>query len=662
DGFSRLNKNTAQFTNYKIPHYSYDHSKSNYIIDINEGEAGELWLAAYEGFFRFDPSAKILRHYLNDPENKNSLSGNAILQIMHDRSGQDWILTHNNGVNKFNNFSNSFQKAEMNSYDENALSGNYIMRIFGDSKGNLWLGTNNKGLNKTLLKKTRDFTDFELYVVEAENSKSIHDNRIFSINEDKEQTIWVATIQGFHRYNEDDNDFTRFQHDPDDSTSISNGIVEFAFEDSYGIFWVGTRNGLNIMDRETGKFLHFFPDKKKPGAISSNDIRVIYEDTYGELWFGGTYLEKLNRKDTSFIHYFSDSIVFRDFKKISIWNIVEDDSANLWMTTWGGGIIKFRRSDKTFVSITTDQGLPSNTITAIEIDNKGFIWASTTKGISRIDPRNYSIQNYDDADGLVNLEFIGNSSFKDEDGWLYFGGRSGFTFFHPDSIKENKIIPPVYITSLTVAGQQKYFDKPLYEMSTIELQYSENDFNFDFVALNYINSQKNQYAYMLEGYDEDWRYVGNRRTAYFTHLSPGKYTFRVKGSNNDGYWNEEGASLAMVIHPPFWKTWWAYLIYAFTFFGLVYQVRRNELRKINLRRELELEHVQSEKLAELDIEKNKFFSNISHEFRTPLTLILGPLNRFIGKIKNEGQKQELNLVMRNARRLQTLINQLLSLS
>ncbi len=175
---------------------------------------------------------------------------------------------------------------------------------------------------------------------------------------------------------------------------------------------------------------------------------------------------------------------------------------------------------------------------------------------------------------------------------VVFWRKRWFNVFHPDSIKENKFIPPVYITSLTVAGEPKYFDKPLYEMIDIELQYNENDFSFDFVALNYINSQKNQYAYMLEGYDEDWNYVGNRRTAYYTNLSPGKYTFRVKGSNNDGYWNEEGASLAMVIHPPFWKTWWAYVIYAFVFFVLVYLLRRNELRKINLRQELELKQVQ----------------------------------------------------------------------
>jgi len=325
-------------------------------------------------------------------------------------------------------------------------------------------------------------------------------------------------------------------------------------------------------------------------------------------------------------------------------------------------LYKMNRRNMTFTSLTVDDGLSSNTIRSVTIDDNSDIWVSGKNGLSRIKLQDSTIRNYDIADGLLSLELNDRSSYRDEDGWLYYGGRNGFNVFHPDSIKENKFIPPVYITSLTVAGQQKYFDKPLYEMSAIDLQFNENDFSFDFVALNYINSQKNQYAYMLEGYDEDWKYVGNIHAANYTNMSPGEYTFRVKASNNDGYWNEEGASLTLVIHPPFWRTWWAYVIYSFVFLGLVYLIRRNELRKINLRQELELEQVNAEKLAELDIEKNKFFSNISHEFRTPLTLILGPLDRFIGKLKNEEQKQELNLVRRNARRLQTLINQLLSLS
>jgi len=664
NGFSLLNKNTSQFTNFKIPPLSYNASKANYVWNIDEDNKGELWLTTRNGFFRFNHSTLLLRHYLQNPEDKSRLSSNIVTQIMHDHSNQDWILTQNNGINKLNHFANSFKKIDMISNDRNSLPVNFISRIFEDSNGFLWLGTYGEGLIKSKLNKAKELTNVEHYFEVSENPKSINGNWIFCIGEDKEQTVWIGTSFGLYKYNANSNEFERFEHNPEDSTSISFGSVESIFEDSYGTFWVGTRGGgLNIMDRKTGKFIRLSTNKKKLlDPVNTQQIREIYEDSQGELWFGGLYLERLNRKDSSFIHYFSDSIAFHEASNAAIWNIIEDDSANLWMSSYRSGIIKLQRNNMTFINITTDYGLPSNTIMDIEIDDNGFIWATTTNGLSRVDPRDYSIQNYDETDGLASLEFIENSSFKDKDGWLYFGTREGFSVFHPDSIKDNTHIPPVYITGLNVSGNAKYFDKPLYETSSIDFQYDENDFSFDFVALDYVNPKKNKFAYMLEGYDEDWNYVGNKRTANYTNLDPGTYTFHIKASNNNGYWNEEGASLEVIISPPFWKTWWAYGIYIFIFVGLLYLLRRYEVNRLNLKQSLELEQVETEKLAELDIEKNKFFSNISHEFRTPLTLILGPLDRFIGKLKSEEQKQELNLVRRNARRLQVLINQLLSLS
>jgi signal transduction histidine kinase/DNA-binding response OmpR family regulator/sugar lactone lactonase YvrE len=499
---------------------------------------------------------------------------------------------------------------------------------------------------------------FEHYGLDEDDPHTISSNDINDIFEDQDGMVWFATFSGLNRYDPLTNKFTRFQHDPNDRETISSNEVEAIFEDSHGTYWVGTRNGLNIMDTEKGRFIRYLPDNADSGSILGFQFRVIYEDKQGELWFGGNYLERLNRNDTSFIHYlldFSSSFV-------NIYDIQEDDSTNLWLASLQGGLIQLKRNTMTFRTMSMYHGLPSNYISAVEIDDNGDIWAGSNRGFSRIRYDTREVRNFDIADGLLNLDIVDRSGFKDKDGWLYFGSRDGIVYFHPDSIKDNTHVPPVHITGLNIGDERKNFDKPLYELSSIELQYNENDISFDFVALDYVNPQKNQYAYMLEGYDEDWRYAGNRRSAYYTNLSPGNYTFRVKGSNNDGYWNEEGASLVVTIHPPFWTTWWAYGIYTFIFLGGLWLIRRNELNKIKLRQDLELEHVHAESLAKLDMEKNKFFSNISHEFRTPLTLILGPLDRFIGNLTSEQQKQELNLVRRNARRLQTLINQLLSLS
>jgi len=662
-GLSLLNKRTGQFANYQIPNRTNISNNSRIISDINEDNNGELWLNVQEGFFRFNPSTKVLNHYLFDTENPDGLSGIEVRQIIHDRNGQSWIVTWNHGISRINWYSNAFKRIQKKANVNNSLSGNHISRFLTDSRGNFWIGCySNGGLNRTKMDKQKVYDSFEHFVFDPDNPQSISANDIWVIYEDKDQILWFGTSNGLNRYDYNINSFKRFYHDPENNASISSDQVESIFEDSHGVFWVGTRNGLNIMDKETDKFIRFLPDESDTTSISGIDVSVIFEDSYGELWFGGSYLEKLNRIDTSFIHYLPDIHNKSDIYRTWIFNIIEDDSTNLWFSSARGGLYKMNRSNMTFTSITVDHGLSSNTLNSVIIDDNDYIWVSGKNGLSRINLQDSTIRNYDKADGLLSIEFSDRSSYRDVDGWLYYGGKDGFNVFHPDSIKENKFIPPVYITSLNIAGEPKYFDKPLYEMSTIELHYNENDFSFDFVALNYINSQKNQYAYMLEGYEEDWNHVGNKHEANYTNMSPGKYTFRVKASNNEGLWNEEGVILNVVIHPPFWKTWWAYVIYAFTFIFLVYLIRRNELRKINLRQELKLEQVNAEKLAELDIEKNKFFSNISHEFRTPLTLILGPLEKLIIGKKNGQEKDQLSLVRRNAQRLQTLINQLLSLS
>ncbi|MCK5104198.1 MAG: hypothetical protein KAR17_15340, partial [Cyclobacteriaceae bacterium] len=320
-GFSLLNKKTGQFTNYHVPNRTYLTDRPNMIMDINEAINGELWLNTLGGVFRFNPSTKVLFHYSIDPENPTGISDNNIKQIINDRTDQAWIVTANTGVNRINQFSNAFRRIHKKANVNNSLSGNHISRFITDSKGNFWLGCYNYGgVNRTEINNHKVYDNFEHFVFDADDQKTINGNRIRAIYEDRDQTLWFGTFWGLNSYDYKTNSFTRYQYDRDDSTTLNHPMVEAIFEDSHGTFWVGTRNGLNIMDRETGKFLHFESNKNKPGAIASESIYIIYEDTYGELWFGGTYLEKLNRKDTSFIRYFSDSTIFRDFKKLLFYN------------------------------------------------------------------------------------------------------------------------------------------------------------------------------------------------------------------------------------------------------------------------------------------------------------------------------------------------------
>ncbi len=310
--------------------------------------------------------------------------------------------------------------------------------------------------------------------------------------------------------------------------------------------------------------------------------------------------------------------------------------------------------------------MDADMIYSIQEDNHGNLWLLTDQGLARFSPRaewGNSFKVFRKQDGPPFDKLFPYNLLKCRDGKLYFGGRrytgDGFVRFHPDSLLVNKISPQVILTSFSVKNEPFPLDSSI---SEIQLKYNENYFSFEFAALDYKDSMSNQYAYQLQGLDDNWIYSGNFRFASYTAVPPGNYTFRVKGSNNDGYWNDEGAIVRVTVLSPPWATWWAYTLYGLVFVAAVYGLRRYDPKRQRLKHALDLEHVEAEKLKELDSVKSRFFANISHEFRTPLTLILGPLQNLFSKVSDEPARQDLNIMQRNAQRLQKLINQLLDLS
>jgi signal transduction histidine kinase/ligand-binding sensor domain-containing protein/DNA-binding response OmpR family regulator len=660
-GFAKFNKKTKQYTTYRVPNRSYNQFSENSIHRFYEDKNGILWLSSWDGVFRFNPKTENLQHFIHDLNRQNSLSGHIVIQVMQDRSGQIWILQYFEGINILNHLANAFIKTEKTINNPESLGNNHVLNIQGDSKGNLWVGTRT-GLNRTVLNDTKEFTHFEHYVLDKNDLNSLSDNRISIIFEDTNQEIWIGTNWGLNKYDPENNNFVRYMpYKEEYRTGPGLNIITSVFEDSQGTFWISARGGMNILERSTETFIQLNEIEKNKQCNFNTYARTIYEDLKGDVWFGGGKLRKLSRQDTCILDFSLGETVQNDGYNIDVSCFGEDLLGDLWIGT-SMGLFKLNRDDMSFTSLTLKNGLPSNGITAIETDGDGNLWVSTKNGISRINPTDFTIRNFDKGDGLVCLEFIRDCSYKDNDGWIYFGGRKGFNVFHPDSIKDNKHIPPVYISGLFIAGEQKFLEDAIYNLDYAELNYFENDFSFEFVALDYINPLKNQFAYMLEGYDNDWIDAGNKRTAFYTNMNPGEYVFRVKASNNHGYWNEKGDSIMLVINPPFWRTWWAYLIYFFAFVSAFYIFYRNELKRLNLKRKLEIEQLQKDKLVEIDKEKSNFFANVSHEFRTPLTLILGPINKVFSDIKDERFKNELGIAQRNVKRLQTLINQLLSLS
>ncbi|RMD99771.1 MAG: response regulator, partial [Calditrichaeota bacterium] len=348
----------------------------------------------------------------------------------------------------------------------------------------------------------------------------------------------------------------------------------------------------------------------------------------------------------------------------------------LWLGTKGGGLNRFDMQKKTFQQFTEKDGLANNVVYGVLPDDRGNLWMSTNHGLCRITLSADSlamaedstglgivaIKNFDVSDGLQSNEFNYHAFCRGPSGWLYFGGINGITSFDPREIRENRYRPPVVITNFLLAYKPVDHRQPISETDEITLSYKQNALSLEFAALDFTAPQKNQYAYQMVGVDEDWLYSGNEHRANYLNLSPGHYIFRVKGSNNDGVWNEKGASLKITILPPWWETWWAYAIYVLVLGVVLYGVRRYELSRIRLKDQLKMKRFEAEKLKELDQMKSRFIANLSHEFRTPLTLILGQLEALEEEIDHPGHTKKLNLAVRHARKLQELINQLLDVA
>jgi len=340
----------------------------------------------------------------------------------------------------------------------------------------------------------------------------------------------------------------------------------------------------------------------------------------------------------------------------------------LWAGT-DAGLNRFDPEKEEFIRFNKSNGMDANTVYCIEEDSRDNLWLSTEKGIIRFTQTSDSTGRsklLERSDGIPFDDNFHFKIYKSRDGKIYIGARmfsgNGYYCFNPDSLRDNDHIPPVVLTGFNVNNEPLRTDSAITEKKQIQLRHNQNFFSIKFAALDFIDPEKNRYAYKLEGFDKDWIQPHSRRQAYYTNVPPGDYIFRVKGSNNDGLWNETGTSLKIFIAPPLWRTWWAYMIYAIIFIGLIYLWRRYDLKRRRLKHNLEIEQVESEKLKELDTMKSRFFANISHEFRTPLTLILGPLENILKKTTDEETGQELNLMQRQAQRLLKLVNQLLSLS
>jgi len=633
-GLNHFNLKTKQFTRYI--HQTDDPTSLSHrsVRDIMEDSQGDIWIGTDSGINLFNPQTKEFTHYSHQSNNFNSLSNDLVWSMMEDKQGNLWFGT-NSGLNRFHPRSRQFSYYHHQKNEPNSLSNDVVWSLMVDNEKNLWVGTHGGGLNH-YNPISHQFTHYR-HQPNVPNSLS-HDIVSSIINEGQGK-LWVGTAGGgLNHYSPISNQFTHYRHQPNNPNSLSNDSVSMIIKDSQNNLWIGTNLGLNHFNSRTKLFTRYINQAGNVNSLSSNTISDIVESSKGNLWIGtyGGGLNHFNPSTKQFTHYRYQKDDPDTISHDSIYSVLEDSQGNVWVGT-AYGLNLFDAKTQSFRRYMSGQGLPNNVINSIEEDNSGNLWISTNFGLSRLNPKTGMFKNYDVNDGLQGNEFNSTVSFKSESGELIFGGTSGFNRFNPEKIIDDGKPPKVVLTDMLLLNKSVPIvpiDNPnnktetlktsspikdvgfslaqvIHETNEVTLTYEDNSIAFEFAVLHFSNTKKNQFAYQLVGWDKDWVNTDykNRRATY-TNLPDGNYTFKVKASNADGYWNEEGTSIQIIILPPLWRTWWAYTIYAIILIGLIWLFIR-----INLTTE------RAKMMGELVEKKNQLLADVSHELRTPLTVL-----------------------------------------
>ena len=604
-GLNRFDRKKNQFTHYRHDPNNPKSLSHDEVYKIFEDRSGILLVGTNGGgLCIFDREDEEFIAYQHDPSDRTTISYNEIRAIYEDRSGLLWIGTYGGGIDKVDKGKLQFTLHEPNPRDPNSLSHPIVWSIYEDEAGILWIGTHGGGLNRF----DRRTDQWKHYRYDNVDPNSLSNDIVRVVYADNSGALWIGTHGGgINQFDRKTEKFTRYLNDPNDPTTLSRNEIRAIYQDRSGMLWIGTYSGgldkLVFGDKPGSppKFIHYRNDPNNPNSLSNDFVRAIYEDRSGVFWIGteGGGLNKLvlspdtagkgfDRESGTFTHYQSDPNAENSLNNDYIFSIHEDQSGFLWLGTWGGGLNKFDKVNKKFTHYTEKDGLPNDAIYGILEDGQGNLWLSTNNGLSKFNPKAGTFRNYSAEDGLQSNEFNGGSFYKSRSGEMFFGGIEGFNAFYPDQIKDNPFIPPIIITAFSKLNKEVEFDKPLSEIKELKLSYKDYVFSFEFAALDFTAPEKNMYAYKMEGLDEDWVYTNSKkRFATYTTLAPGTYTFRAKGSNNDGVWNEQGASMKIIITPPIWKTWWFQSLAALLLIGLVYLLFRRRSKNIRLKTELE---------------------------------------------------------------------------
>jgi len=620
---------------------------------IHEDIRGNIWVGTIQGLYCFNKNRNTLEYFKKDENETESLGHNSVYSIYEDNNHTIWIGTWGGGVSMLSDKLWKFDHYKHQGFNDKSLSNN-VVSSFAEDENGIWIGTEVGGLNY----QHQNTTNFKIYRTNRNDSKSLSSNHVKALLYDSKDRLWIGTFgEGLNLFNKNTGKFQHF---------LPGEKIFSIKEGPRGNLWIGTLNGLYSFDYDRNKFKYYEHIPGDRTSLSHSFVNVLYLASNNILWVGTKEagLMRYNPVNDNFIRYKNIPNDTTSLLGNYIISINEDNNGTLLIGT-NNGLNKYNPLSDNFSEVKIEE-LPDRNINGVLADSKNNYWISTNKGISKYNA-NSEVVNYDLKDGLQSNEFNRNSYFKASDGRFYFGGINGFNVFYPDSVQKNTDIPPILITDFKISNQSAKpgtenspFSKAINETEKIELDYDESDFSFEFVALNYISTEKNKYAYRLVGYNDKWIYSGTNRNATYTNIPSGEYTFMVKGANNDNIWNEKGTSIKIKVNPPFWKTPLAYILYVFTLLFLLFLFRMMTTQRIEQKNILKNERLEKKRIEELNQLKLRFFTNISHEFRTPLTLISGPLSKIASyHTDNEEQKYLLNIVQNNVKRLLVLVNELM---